>query len=119
WAHRAAVEVCGTACPVRVEADGAPHATIAIATRTGNTASERLDFIPSPGKRPGRLIRARDSANSRPSHSAGRYRRSRDLDRASDATGPWLTVAGQHCLRRQSLEAGQCLHRIGTALVRV
>src|SRR5439155_23993170 len=104
---RAGVGVGGTGVPLRVEADGASHATIVIATRTGNTASERLAFIPSPGKRPARLTRARDSANRRPSHSAGRYRRSRDLDRASDATGPWLTVAGQHCMRRQSLEAGQ------------
>src|SRR5207253_9843888 len=107
----------GTGVPIRVEADGVPDATIAIATRTGKTASERLAFIPSPGKRPARLIRARDSANRRPSHSAGRYRRSRDFDRASDATGPSLTVAGQHCLRRQSLQAGPRLHGIRPAPV--
>ena len=51
---------------------------IAIATRAPNTASERLAFIPRLDKWPGRLIRARGSANSRPSHSAGEYRRSRD-----------------------------------------
>src|SRR2546430_6059717 len=38
---RARVGVRGTGVPLRVEADGAPHVAIAIATRTGSTA-----FIP-------------------------------------------------------------------------
>src|SRR5438132_13730919 len=88
---RAGVGVRGTGFAVGEDADGAPHATIAIATRAPNTASERLAFIPSPGKRPGRLIRARGSANRRPSHSAGGYRRSRDLDRPADATSASLS----------------------------